>query len=63
MAVRLIERKVGYLGCDGCSSFKKIVSGTGHSSYKLYGFCYEYTAWVTLLDDKDLPILKCERHK
>lgn len=60
MAIQMVERKLGYNGCDNCPDFDNNVIPTAARSYKLCGFCYRHKTWVTLLDNLDLSILKCE---
>ena len=50
--------------CDNCEDQNKkidISQSPFHSSYKLVGFCCRYNAWITLLNDKDFPIVICKK--
>ena len=60
MSIKLVERKTGYNGCDNCYYFDIKIGAAGHSSYQLYGFCRRHVAYVTLIDDPEMPVFKCE---
>lgn len=59
MGPKIVERRTGYNGCDRCPDYDNNVTPEAAGSYKLYGFCYKYAAWVTTLDEPDLHIIKC----
>lgn len=59
--VKLIKRRVGYNGCDNCWYKDNKVDPSYFTQYNLWGFCTKYVAWITLLDDKEMPIQICEK--
>jgi len=61
MSIRLIA--VINMKCDNCTYQDRKIDLSAspfHSSYNLIGFCHKYSAWVTLLKDKEFHILICE---